>query len=136
MGFEVIFYLFAIPALLWELINFTSVTRVHNFINRLKDDKVKLSKKSSLEQSVATLMIFYLFWVLIGLFSSQYILFLLLLTFSFIPKKFRVIRFVDSFISFATILFIILNRYHFGIDIHAIVSDLVAQYVINAPIFK
>jgi hypothetical protein len=136
MGFEVIFYLFAIPALLWELINFSNLTKTHNFMNRLKDDKVKLSNKSSLEQTVVTCMIFYLFWLLVGLFSSQYVLFLLLLAISFIPKKFKFIRFVDSFISFATILFIILNRYHFGIDIHAIVSELVTQYVINAPIFK
>lgn len=125
MGLEFLFYIFAIPALLWELINFTSVTRTHNFMNRLKDDKVKLSNKSKTEQNVADLMCFYAVWMLVGLFTSQYILFLFLLAISFIPKKYRIIRFVDAVISFLIILFIILNKYHFGINLTPIISEFV-----------
>lgn len=125
MGLEFLFYIFAIPALLWELINITSVTRTHNFMNRLKDDKVKLSNKGKTEQNVAFLMILYAIWMFLGLFTSQYILFLFLLTISFIPKKYRIIRFVDGVISFLVILFIILNKYHFGINLTPIISEFV-----------
>jgi hypothetical protein len=130
MGLEFLFYIFAIPALLWELINITSVTKVHNFMNRLKDDEVKLANKGKTEQNVAFLMILYAVWMLIGLFSSQYILFLFLLTISFIPKKYRIIRFVDGVISFLVILFIILNKYHFGINLCPIISEFVYAKIV------
>ena len=113
-----IFYFMTIFPLLWELIGITNVQRVHNFSKGIKALKgKKFDEYSSMQKNVSVLMMLYILWTFIGLFSSQWLTFSVLLGISLIPKRFIVLRWIDSVISFALLLFIILNAYHFKIDL-------------------
>lgn len=104
--------------LLWELIAIGNIQRVHNFSKGSKALKgKKFDEYSSKQKNVSVLMLLYILWAFIGLFSSQWLTFSVLLLISLIPKKFMAIRWIDSVLSFALLLFIILNAYHFKIDL-------------------
>lgn len=112
-----IFYFLTILPLLWEFINITNVKETHRFTKTIKQLKGKpFDDYSSNQKNYSFLVLGYIFWTLIGLFSSQWIVFLTLLVLAFIPKKWIAIRFIDSLISFWLLLFVILNVYHFKID--------------------
>lgn len=75
-------------------------------------------RKSNIETYVAVkaiLMLFHMFWMILGLFSSQWFLFLPLILISMIPKgnNHFALR-VDGFVSVAIQIFIIINKYHLG----------------------
>lgn len=77
----------------------------------------------------------YVFWLFVGLLSSQWVLFLLLLIFSFAivtPLRklvgFSPIRYVlttiDTLVCIAVITFIIINKYHLHIDTLSYIKNL------------
>lgn len=113
-----LFYFIAILPLLWEMINLLNVKRAHNFHKRMKLKK-GFESFTSPEKSLSFLSLGYLIWIFIGLFSFQWIVFLAIIMLSLIPKKLIVIRWIDSLISFILLLFILLNAYHFKIDVFA-----------------
>lgn len=57
-------------------------------------------------------MLIYSLFSFIGLFSSQWLLFIPLIILGFIPRKWKVWVFIDALISLILIVFIILNKYH------------------------
>lgn len=121
-----IFYFLTIAPLLWEFINITNFKKTHLFAKSIKELKGKtFDDYSSNQKNFSFLMLGYILWTLIGLFSSQWIVFLTLLILGFIPKKWIAIRFIDSLISFSLLLFLILNVYHFKIDIFKLVLNYI-----------
>jgi len=58
-----------------------------------------------------------LFWSVLGLLTFQWPVFVLLIVFSFIPTKHYVIRLFKSLVILAILVFIVLNAYHFNIDV-------------------
>lgn len=120
-----IFYFLAIFAIMWEMVSVFNTRIVHDFCKRAKSLKeVDFDNWSYSEKVFPLFMLGYATWVIIGLFSSQWFVFLLLLAFSCLPKKYIAIRFVDALISLLLLFFIVLNAYHFKIDIIDIVSYL------------
>jgi hypothetical protein len=113
-----IFYFFAIFALFYEFLVLTDTKNASKFLINL-ENKLELDQEmSSTEKIFSRLMIGYGIWNFVGLFSSQWILFLILLLISiFSFKKYPFLLFIDALISFGLILFIILNKYHFHINI-------------------
>lgn len=83
--FQNIFYFCIIAPIAWEFCNLTDTTKVHNSLLRIR--LVKDRKYTETQDRYLTLMGLYIVWTLIGLFSSQYILFIVVLVLSAIPKK-------------------------------------------------
>ena len=113
-----IFYFFAIFALLYELLVLTDTKNASKFLIDLTN-KLKIKEDlATKEEAFSIFMLGYTIWNFIGLFSSQWVLFLILLLLSiFSFKKYPFLLFIDALISFGLILFIILNKYHFHINI-------------------
>ena len=64
------------------------------------------------------LQLCYFIWAATGLMSSQWIPFLVLILYSFIPKGDNIfIRKADAILSLAILLFIVINKYHLGINL-------------------
>jgi hypothetical protein len=119
-----VFYFFAIAAITWEAVCFLNPKKVSDFIKRTKESLSNGLSDFSMTQTAFTFLSFgYLAWTLVGLFSSQWVLFLALMLLGFIPKRFVWYRAFDAFVSFVILLFIVLNAYHFKIDVwHWIVN--------------
>lgn len=117
-----LFYFLAIFPLVWEFYVLTNAKEVYENHLALK----KQDKKTTLSMSdacFAVFMFFYTVWNFIGLFSFQWFVFLMFFVLSLIPKKYVWMRFVDAFTSIAFLLFIVLNAYHFHIDVWQIVKS-------------
>jgi hypothetical protein len=114
-----VFYFLTVFPILWEMFNLLSVKKTHKFAMSFKDTK---AKDFTSDQKVFCFFQFgYTFWVFIGLFSFQWCAFLFLFLFGFIPKRIIYYRYFDAVVSLITLLFIILNSYHFKIDTWAYV---------------
>ena len=111
-----IFYLLTIFPIMWELISLHDTIKVRNLVERLK---VKTADEFTIKESLfSTFALGYVMWTLFGLFTSQWVLFLTLILISSIPlKKYIWYNKIDAIISLVLLLFIILNAYHFNIDI-------------------
>lgn len=115
-----IYYSFAFLAILWEVFVFWNPKKVTNFIseNEHKDrDEIPFEFRA-----LAVLMFCYAFWVIMGLFTNQWFLFLALLALSLIPKKYYVLRCIDAFLSVSLLIFIIINQFH----LHYTAPDVLA----------
>ena len=119
-----IFYLLLIIPLIVELMMITSTKRMFDFISRFKT--VSKSKESfTINQKIfALFQVLYMFLTSIGLFSSQRLMFIILIMISLIPKKNMYVLFLDGCFSFLLILFIILNKYHLHLDVSTIILKL------------
>ncbi len=115
-----LFYFFGTIALLYEAWVIMNAAKTTDYIKDLSRKKFK--DHTTEDTLFQFLEIGYLIWNLIGLFTSQWLLFLILLLMGvFIRKGLKWITWIDAFISFLIILFIILNRYHFHIDLIGLV---------------
>jgi hypothetical protein len=69
-------------------------------------------------------MLLYFIWSFVGIFTSQWVLFLLLILLGFIPlKRFKAWMKIDAAISIAILMLIILNKYHLHIDVLASIKS-------------
>ena len=111
-----IFYFLAIFPIIWELTVASDAKKVHNKFNEIKK-KNDVKKFTNNETVLAFLMLGYTFWVIIGLFSSQWVLFASIILLSIIPSKKIWVRRVDAIITLLVLCFILINKYHLHIDI-------------------
>jgi hypothetical protein len=99
-----------------------------------KWDEFSEEYKSELKSKIWMLWVFL--WVLIGLFTTQWIVFLILLIFNIIiigPLSkltrynilYTIIHWVNSLIGFCFGLFIIINHYHLKIDLTQLFLSLI-----------
>lgn len=124
-----VFYILIAFFIFVELIVLFSQRNIHSAVKRLKKlDKEKKGKLSfdeigasmTLYQSIG---IIYLIYCLVGLMSSQWVLFALIILLAFIPKRWLWWRYVDSIVTLLILAFILLNKYHFHIDMfHLIIK--------------
>lgn len=113
-----IFYMFIIAPILWETLVVISPRKVTNFV---KDIKPMFSNSITPRQkTLGNYMLLYLIWNIIGLFTGQWLFFLIILGLGFIPKNNTVLTFMNGFFSLIILIFIILNQYHFHIDFNSI----------------
>ena len=121
-----IFYLFGIVAILFELWSIYNFKKLTSFGEKLQKNS-KLSEEEKVpityNENVFIFCIWsYFLWTFVGLFTSQWVLFLGLIMLSLLTglinkiKRTETWNFVDSVLSISIILLAILNTYHFHID--------------------
>lgn len=112
---EHIFYLLVSFFLAFEILSLFAVKKIHASVNKYRD----LSNVQDMSATFATyyvVNVLYFLTCVIGLISSQWACFLLILALCFIPKRYLTWRIIDGVISILILLFVILNKYHFHID--------------------
>lgn len=117
-----IFYLPAFIAIMWELLyGVMSASKTQKFIKEMKGKK--LNEYNSSQKSLAMCMLLYFIWTLVGIISSQWIIFILIILISIlIPKKIIFIRVIDSLVTLFLLVFMLLNKFHFHIDVWQLIK--------------
>lgn len=115
-----LFYFLSFLPLLNLLTSIVNPKKQHDLSMKLKNAKDK--ELTELEEFHRRLYAFAFLWFFIGVFSSQWLLFLLLFISSMIPKPFVIVRWVLSLLSAILIIFILVNKYHLHIDILSLIK--------------
>ena len=112
-----VFYSLGLLGVLYEMYVMSNPKRVHNFITNLKGVDVEL--QTTTQKAYGFFQMGYMVWAMVGMLSEQWVVFLLLLVVSVIPfrhlKAFG--RFFDAVISLCVVLFLVLNHFHFKINV-------------------
>lgn len=119
-----VFYLLVSFFLAFEILSLFAVKKIHASVNKYRD----LSNVQDMSATFATyyvVNILYFLTCVIGLISSQWACFLLILALCFIPKRYLTWRIIDGVISILILLFVILNKYHFHIDFDLLTIKLI-----------
>ena len=114
-----IFFLFGILAIIWEFMNITNTRKMFNISKVIREsNKGKTTKELPPKYiTLGFLMLGYFFWAIIGLFTSQWLIFLTILILSLIPKRHIAIKWIDSVITLLLILFAMINAIHLHINL-------------------
>lgn len=121
---EHVFYLLVSFFLAFEILSLFAVKKIHASVNKYRD----LSNVHDMSATFATyyvVNVLYFLTCVIGLISSQWACFLLILALCFIPKRYLTWRIIDDVISILILLFVILNKYHFHIDFDLLTIKLI-----------
>jgi energy-coupling factor transporter transmembrane protein EcfT len=115
-----IFYFLAIFAIIWESLVVTNPRKVGDFVKSFRATK----DKTTMQNTYSFFALGYILWIIIGFFSSQWVLFLAMFLMSYIiPKRWVVTRFLDALISLSILIFMVINVYHLHIDVHELVKQ-------------
>lgn len=124
-----VFYILIAFFIFVELIVLFSQKNIHSAVKRLKKLNKEKKGKLSFDEIGASMTLYqsigiiYLIYCLVGLMSSQWVLFALIILLAFIPKRWLWWRYVDSIVTLLILVFILLNKYHFHIDMfHLIIK--------------
>ena len=116
---KTLFYLLSFIPLLSELNVFVNTNEYKKerdaWIQDSKDKKY--DEWSSQSKYMAIIHLIYMAWLLIGLLSFQWLAFVAILILTLIPKKRIWYMKIDSFLTVLIIIFIILNHFHFRLDL-------------------
>lgn len=121
---EHVFYLLVSFFLAFEILSLFAVKKIHASVNKYRD----LSNVQDMSATFATyyvVNVLYFLTCVIGLISSQWACFLLILALCFIPKRYLTWRIIEGVISILILLFVILNKYHFHIDFDLLTIKLI-----------
>lgn len=123
MLLKIIFYLPGILAVIWEI---CIIQAPKEMTESLRNYNYRAATKGANGKSIATnmdhfytfFMILYFLWCLVGLLSSQWIVFVLIMILGLMPKpEFKWgVRFLDALVTLGLLLFILLNAFHFHIN--------------------
>lgn len=116
-----IYYLFTFMFLIYEFMTVVDPIKIHRFAIKFKN-RDKNKEMSSNENIYLFFNLFYMTWALLGLLTFQWPIFLYIVIAAFIPKTWIVWRWIDAAIGVIILLFIILNKYHFQIDLWPIIQ--------------
>jgi len=124
-----VFYILIAFFIFVELIVLFSQRNIHSAVKRLKKLNKEKKGKLSFDEIGASMTLYqsigiiYLIYCLVGLMSSQWVLFALIILLAFIPKRWLWWRYVDNIVTLLILAFILLNKYHFHIDMfHLIIK--------------
>jgi hypothetical protein len=124
-----VFYILIAFFIFVELIVLFSQKNIHSAVKRLKKLNKEKKGKLSFDEIGASMTLYqsigiiYLIYCLVGLMSSQWVLFALIILLAFIPKRWLWWRYVDSIVTLLILAFILLNKYHFHINMfHLIIK--------------
>lgn len=117
-----LFYFMVFLAIWWEVISLVNLKRVHKFYKTFKAKD--WGDCDTTQKTFSVLMIGYWLWTMIGLFTFQWPIFLMLIIMRLVPKSWMPIRFIDALISVVLLLFIVLNKYHFHIDVFEYIQKM------------
>lgn len=124
-----VFYILIAFFIFVELIVLFSQKNIHSAVKRFKKLNKEKKGKLTFDEIGASMAfyqsigIIYLIYCFVGLMSSQWVLFALIILLAFIPKRWLWWRYVDSIVTLLILAFILLNKYHFHIDMfHLIIK--------------
>ncbi len=123
-----VFYILIAFFIFVELIVLFSQKNIHSAVKRLKKLNKEKKGKLSFDEIGASMTLYqsigiiYLIYCLVGLMSSQWVLFALIILLAFIPKRWLWWRYVDSIVTLLILAFILLNKYHFHIDMFHLIT--------------
>ncbi len=121
---EHVFYLLVSFFLAFEILSLFAVKKIHASVNKYRD----LSNVQDMSATFATYVVvnvIYFLACIVGLMSSQWVCFILILILSLFSKRHIVWRIIDCLISIMILLFVILNKYHFHIDFNLQIIKLI-----------
>ena len=116
-----IFYFLSVLGILWEIMVFSSPIKVTNFIKSYENRHIDGLTKT--QKNLSYCMLGYIVWCLVGLASSQWFIFLILLFLGMFSKKRAILTFITGVLSFLLLIFMLLNVYHFNIDLFSLVKS-------------
>lgn len=107
------FYSFTIIAIVWE-IKMLSKSKFNNFKKNVENHNIN--------KDTLFFMLLYMLWTFIGLISSQWIIFLFIILLGLINNitgigKYYYYNVLDSILTIAALLFMLINKYHLHIDL-------------------
>lgn len=111
-----LFYFLGLFPLIYEMSVIANPKKYFEFKSRIKKGG-KFDNMTTNQKAYSIFSLYYLLFVFVGLFSFNWFAFVCLIAISFVPKINVVIMWIDSLISFVILLFILLNAYHFKIDV-------------------
>lgn len=115
---EHFFYFLGSIFVLWEMVSLSQLTKVHGFVMEFESmSGTPLENRPPTHTVYSFFMLFYFVWAVLGLFTFQWPLFLILLFLSFIKKNKMLFRAVNAFLSLSILLFILINAFNFKIDV-------------------
>ena len=119
---ETFYYVFILLAILWESSVIKTPSKVFNFREILKektetsgDDKI--NSYTPKQSSYIFWRFLYITWCLVGLFTSQWVLFTFIFMLGIIPKSSVFLTWLDAFLTIGLLFFILLNKYYLHLDI-------------------
>ena len=121
-----VFYIIMAFYLLFEVFCLVGVKKVAAGVDKYRS----VTDVKKISSTYATFVVFnlvYLFLCFVGLLSSQWLGFMLIILLSFIPKRWITWRIIDGVLNIAILVFIILNKYHFNIDLTECIIKILAQ---------
>jgi hypothetical protein len=111
-----VFYTFGFILVWFEISN------LKNINDYLKWKELLIDGRETDNPLLGLMFVSYVTWVFIGLLSSQWIVFLLLVIVNFIPKGLsKPLHIADSITSIILLLFIIVNKFHLHIDVFGLI---------------
>ena len=108
----VIFYLFAIPAIMWELLVLCDTRKFTEKFERLK--KTPGSEMSNSQRHAVFFMFGYMVWGVIGLLTEHWDWFGAYILLGAIPKPFVILKKIDALISLLALILLVAMRFHLG----------------------
>lgn len=126
---KTLFYLVGIFPIIFELMTVMQIKKVYNFNKKImekKDNKIPLTDWEDKEKTYAVYQMGYVVWVVIGLFTVNWPLFLLILILGALPfmKKNIVTYWIDGLLTLSLLLLITLNSHYFNLDIFEYIKSL------------
>lgn len=111
-----VFYIFAVVAIIWEAMCVYDTKVAHTKLTAFRKLK-REDKWTSAQGAFAVFNVVYFAWTIVGLLSSQWVLFAALLAISFIPRKNIVMFWINAAISLMLLVFMLVNKYHLHINL-------------------
>ena len=111
-----IYFSLAILAIMYELIVVMNTRKVSRFIANMHHKK--FSEYNQEQKVFSYLLLCYFIWGMIGLVTSQWVIFLAMLIIGIVtPNKYIITRWIGAFISFLLLTFMLINKFHLHIDL-------------------
>ena len=115
-----IFYILAIFPILWESLSITNPRKVGRFIKTYRTTDIRTTN----QKAYPFFALGYALWVILGFFSSQWVLFLAIFMLGYIiPKRWVITRLIDGVITMSILIFMLINVYHLHIDIYEVIKE-------------
>jgi len=126
---KVIFFFFALIAIvyeMWSIKNSKRLVELSEMIRKSTNDKKEVEPKPAYAVFIVCQAL-YCFWALVGLFSSQWVIFAILLllgSLSFFGfTKTRVYIICDAIITLGLLVFMVINAFHLHIPLWSRLLD-------------
>lgn len=117
---KILFFMWSFFAVLWEAICIVSPHMVSEFKKGVRSKK-SFNDQSKTGKAFGWFNALYAGWIFVGLFSSQWVLFVIVFFLGVVPKRNTFFVFIDSFLTLPVLIFIIINAFHLHLDLLQII---------------